>query len=701
MAWGSVTLRPGVDVEKTPTLNEAGYSSSSLVRFKAGLAQKIGGWVRYYANAVAGIPRGLHAWQDLNVDDHLAVGATQSLNVITNGQIAVITPQTLTSDFAPNFTTTATSTTVTVDDANITNVTTYDSVEFKTPVSVGGIILSGVYPISLVLGTTNYQIEAATEATSSVSNGGDVPVFDTTSGSPSVAVTLADHGLSVGSSVVFALSTTVGGVTIVGSYTVTEVSSADVFSISVDTTASSTTTASMNAGDAELVYYIGLGPVGGSTGYSIGTYSGGGYSTGSAVTAQTGTPITATDWTHDNWGSTLLSCPEGGGIYEWTPDAGFQNASLIPNAPLFNGGMFVAAPAQIVIAWGSAVQRDIGVLRDPLAYNWSDQADYTFWTPGVVNPATQNASQAGSNRIPTGSKIIAGMQAPQRALLWTDLDLWAIDYIGAPEQGLIFGQNKIASSCGAIGSHAVGQMGNTVFWMGQSNFFQMSSGGVSPIPCSVWDAVFQDLDLANAWKVRCCPNTPFNEVMWQYPSLSGGTGENDSYVKLNILEQGPVWDMGGIGAQKPNLMPRSAWTDQSVLGKPIGASPSGIVYQHETTENADGQPISWSFKTGYWMISEGEDVCFVDLIIPDFRYGFYNGAQSATVQITLYSVMYPGEQGTAAERTYGPYTVTSASNMVPIRLRGRQMAIQVSGSDLDSFVRLGRVRMRFAPDGRQ
>lgn len=847
MPWGSVTLRPGVNIEFTATLNTAGYSESRLIRFKQGLAQKIGGWERIYPNAVGGIPRGMHAWQDLNENSYLAVGTTTTLGIISDGLLTDITPQTFTSDCTPDFETTATSTTVTVNDPNISTVTTYDAVEFKTPISIGGIILSGVYAIDLVLGANSYQITAATEATTTranavitgatqanpcvvttsgahgFSNGdliyidevvgmtqlnkriyeianvtgttfeldgvnstaytayssagvaspGAVPFFTTTAGSSECTVTLQDHGLAVGNEITLPIETTlqssvvtitiatpgvvtwftgahglvggetvvftttgalptgitagttyyvlasgitsttfrigltasgsainttgtqsgihtatIGDLTIQGTYRVIGVTDVDNFEISLAQTAAANSVVPMNEGDAQLRYDIALGPATAGSGYSIGTYSGGAYSTGSTSSAQEGTPITASDWTHDNWGSTLLSCPEGGPIYEWTPDTGFETAKVVSGAPPFNKGLFVAAPAQIAIAYGSTQYHSIGADLDPLTWAWSDQLDYTFWQPGVINPNTGNFSQAGSARIPTGSKIVAGLQAPQQALLWTDLDLWAINYIGNPQIGT-FGQTKIASSCGAIGSHAVGQLGNGVYWMGRSNFFALSGNGATPMPCTVWDAIFQDLDIENAWKSRAAPNTPFNEMWWFYPSASGGTGENDSYVKVNIIDGS--WDNGPV-----NSLQRSAWIDQSVLGMPIGASPQGLVYQHETTENADGQPLEWSFKTGYWMIGEGEDVSFVDFVVPDFRYGTYNGSQNASVQITFYSVMYPGD----TERTYGPYTVTSGSTQFPVRIRGRQMAIQVSGSDLNSFVRLGRLRYRWAPDGR-
>jgi len=151
MPFGAVTLRPGLNVELTETANEAGYSATNLVRFQAGLAQKIGGWQKFYTLPVTGIPRDLHAWQDLNETGYLAVGSTQQLAVISSDNLSDITPQTRVSDFAPNFTTTSGSDSVLIDDPNIANVTVFDNVFFNTPVSVGGLVLSAFFRLPSLL----------------------------------------------------------------------------------------------------------------------------------------------------------------------------------------------------------------------------------------------------------------------------------------------------------------------------------------------------------------------------------------------------------------------------------------------------------------------------------------------------------------------------------------------------------------------
>ena len=49
MPFAPVNLIPGVDAERTPTLAEASYVDTNLIRFREKLVQKLGGWQKYYA----------------------------------------------------------------------------------------------------------------------------------------------------------------------------------------------------------------------------------------------------------------------------------------------------------------------------------------------------------------------------------------------------------------------------------------------------------------------------------------------------------------------------------------------------------------------------------------------------------------------------------------------------------------------------
>src|SRR6185312_13413955 len=135
----------------------------------------------------------------------------------------------------------------------------------------------GLYPIIEIAGSHSYSIDAGENATSTVSGGGAVPAFTTSSSSATVSVALAGHGLQAGvSRVDFALATSVGGISVVGEYLVNTVTDADHFTVTASQSASSTDTEAMNSGNAEAVYYINLGPAPTGTGFGVGAFGVGG-----------------------------------------------------------------------------------------------------------------------------------------------------------------------------------------------------------------------------------------------------------------------------------------------------------------------------------------------------------------------------------------------------------------------------------------
>src|SRR5262245_22895307 len=103
MPWGAIQLRPGVNTQLTMSANEAGISQSQLIRYKEGLVQTYGGWQNYVSFTIGSTIRDLHPWQDAAGVQHLGVGATGSLSVITSGGNNPITPQTTTTNPTPNF----------------------------------------------------------------------------------------------------------------------------------------------------------------------------------------------------------------------------------------------------------------------------------------------------------------------------------------------------------------------------------------------------------------------------------------------------------------------------------------------------------------------------------------------------------------------------------------------------------------------
>lgn len=703
MSHFNLKLVPGVDLNRTPTLNEAAISSCNLIRSivdRGGqaLVQKLGGWTRFYPNSLGSIVRSLWAWQDLNNNEWLVAGGETSstsgvgapLTVITGGVAKVITPQVGQHNVAVAVTVSTTTNIAAIRDTG-SNITQYVSVFVNTHISVGGVIVFGFYQC-LPIGANTYDVALndvlgnPVFPTSSVTTGGVVAKFTVVSGSAAVTVELPNHGFAPGNTYPCLVTTTVGGISLFGNYTIQAVPDADHFTINAATQATASTSAFINGGLAQYDYYYGQGPLPEGAGYGSGGYGRGGYGTGVAPSGVSGTNIEATDWALDNWGETLIACPQGvdfgpdgalpvgGPIYAWSPASNLPVATPINTGPVANAGCFVAMPQRQIIAWGSTFNG----IQDPLLVRWCDIGDYSSQSAWIALPT----NQAGSYRIPRGSRIVGGLQAGQQGILWTDLAVWAMQYINQP---FVYSFNEIGTGCGLIAPKAGTSLNGTIYWMSQSQFFTSTGAGVQPLYCPVWDAVFQDLDTANLNKIRVAPNSRFNEIAWYYP-VAGGNGQTSNYVKYNTLLQ--QWDIGTLG--------RSAWLNQSVLGPPIGGDNNGLLQQHETSNDADGQAMDSSFTTGYFEMSEGNWQTFVDMIFPDMKFGLYGSSQNATILMTFFVAQYPGD----APLVIGPYTITQATQYVSTRLRGRLVSIKIESNDIGSFWRLGNMRYRGTQDGR-
>ena len=604
-------------------------------------------------------------------------GTGDTLGVITSGGAQDITPEQIIANEVVDFSTTSGSNAVViVDTASGTN--DYYVVDIQTQVSVGGLVLFGQYQVyNPSLNVNQYTIYATANATTTVANGGAVPVFTTALGVNTVSVALNGHGYLAGDTFTALIATSVGGCTIYGNYTILSVTSANAFVISASTSASSVATVAMNGGQVHFLYHNGVGSFPPGVGYGVAGY--GFYGYGGVVPAPyRGVPINATDWTLDNWGEVLIANPLGGSIFFWNPTQGTAVANIIVAAPTVNNGMFVAMPQRQIIAWGSTFT---GIV-DPMLIRWCDVNNYDEWTASITN-------QAGSYRIPKGSRIVQCIQGPQQGLIWTDLGAWAMQYVGPP---YVYQFNELGTGCGLIGRKAATSMNGVVYWMGQSQFYRLGGNGVEPFKCPVWDVVFQDLDTNNLDRIRVAANSRFGEITWYFPTIGNG-GENYGYVKYSVvLDQ---WDYGFNSTANPYVA-RSAWINESVLGPPIGAGLDQYLYQHETSTDADGVAMNSYFQTGYFALSEADVKSFIDQVWPDMKWGYFDGTQGANILLTFYVADYPGQTPIA----YGPFTLTQATTFITPRFRGRLVSIRIESNDIGSFWRLGNIRYRIQPDGK-
>lgn len=477
--------------------------------------------------------------------------------------------------------------------------------------------------------------------------------FTTTASSMQVSVAHTAHGVIAGDHVFFTGATAVGGITIDGEYTVTSVTDANTYVITHSTAATSSATGGGAAVDYE--YEINIGAEDGvlGRGWGVGGYGQETYGT----PRSTFVLIAPRIWTIDQWGQNIVAAHINGNVYDWTRNTAAR-AQLIANAPTGNLGIFITEEQHLVVYGAGGVKMRI---------DWSDQSDYTTWTPSDQNTA-------GSRTLTGGSKIVGAIRTRGTNLVLTDSSVWAMTFLGGLD---VFGFRQLsAGSTGLRAQHAICEIGGVVYWMGIGDFYYYD-GVIRTVPNStdIRDFVLDNIDDTQADKIFCSVNSAFHEIWWFYPT----SGENSRYVKFNYFEK--VWDVGALS--------RTTGIDIGLVPNPILAGGNNFLYQHETGTDDDGSAMNEYIVSAPFMIGDGNRVVEVLSLQPDI------GNQSGSVHATLLTRYYP--QDSEEQRTVGE--ITTATTKLDVRASGRVAKVQFAGQDAGTNWNLGVVLLEMVPGG--
>ena len=176
MPLQKLQFKPGLNRDQTNYTNEGGWNNCDKIRFRSGYPQKIGGWLRYSTQSLAGICRQVFNWITTASDNYLALGTSKKLYIEAGQIIYDITPirATFATPATNNcFATVNGSKTVTVTIV-AHGATDGDYVTFSGAVAVGGITAPNLNTEFIVdqVTTNTFTITVATAATSSASGGG-------------------------------------------------------------------------------------------------------------------------------------------------------------------------------------------------------------------------------------------------------------------------------------------------------------------------------------------------------------------------------------------------------------------------------------------------------------------------------------------------------------------------------------------------
>ncbi len=383
-------------------------------------------------------------------------------------------------------------------------------------------------------------------------------------------------------------------------------------------------------------------------------------------------------WSIDNFGEDMISNPRGGGLFYWdktngesTRSVNFSSLSGASDVPTIANQIIVSETDRHILALGA---NTIGTsTQDPMLVRWCNQEDAAMWTPKTTNTA-------GSIRLSAGSKIIGAVRTREEIIIFTDIALYAVQFIGPP---FTFGVNLVTQSVSMVSPQAAINANNAIYFMDEDNFY-IYEGGVQSLPCTVRAYVFDDFNYSQVYKVFAAKNAKFNEVTWFYCSSS--STEIDRYVTYNYLDK--VWHIGN--------MDRTAWIDiGSSTVAPLAAGTNNYLYDHETGSNADGSAMTAFVESADFDAGDGNQFMFINRIIPDVL--FYGSSTDPTVTYSIKTRNYPlGTLTTATTASVG--SSTGVSN---VRARARQMRVRVESTDEDNLWRLGDTRFDIRQDGRR
>ena len=704
MPFNKLQFRPGVNRETTSFSNEGGWFDMDKVRFRFGYPEKIGGWIKQSARAFLGTCRALHPWVALDGSSFVGVGTHLKYYINEGGGYNDVTPI-RTTTAAGDVTFSASANTlganVAIGDTSIT-LTSGTGFPLSGFIKINSEIISFANRSGNVLLGCVRGVEDTIEAAHS---SGDSVTCST------IIVTDANHGALENDFVTFSGAATLGDEITADilnqEYQIIYIATDNTYYIQartvstlnsittttgIDRTLVFATTSDLGNGGSSVVgaYQIntGLDTTIVGNGWGAGTWSRGTWGSSTSLTAS---GQTLRIWSHDNFGEDLIINVRDGDLYYWDRTNGLTTraveiASLAGanKVPTISKQVLVSDKDRHVIAFGCDSEINPGV-QDPLLIRFSDQENVLDWETSELN-------SAGDLRLGSGSEIITAVETRQQILVFTDVSLHAMQYLGPP---FTFGINLVSENITIAGPLAVMAVEDTVYWMGAEEFYSYS-GAVRRIPCSVRDYVFSDINSDQLEKVTAGVNSAFAEVTWYYPSSS--SQECDRYVTYNYDQQ--IWYYGTLA--------RTAWLDRGVNDDPIAASPDHYLYFHEVGFD-DGSTSPASAITAYiessqMDLGEGEQFVFMRRMIPDITFR-NSSAQNPSAVMTLKVRNFPGGDYLSSDNSTVTKTATvpveQYTEQVFVRLRGRSFAFRVESTDEGVGWRLGSPRVDVRPDGRR
>ena len=518
--------------------------------------------------------------------------------------------------------------------------------------------------------------------------------FAAANGSTTLVVSDTSHGAAINDFVTFSAAVSLGGVVTAAvlnvEHQITSIVDSNSYQIQIAVAANASDTGDGGAGTiAAYQLTVGLDSAILGSGWGAGAWSRGGWGSAADVSIP-GAQLRV--WSQDNFGEDLLICPRGGPIFLWDTSAGLAARAVnitalvgSSEAPTVAQQVIVSERDRHTIAFGCDSQFLAGV-AEPLLVRFSSQETLLDWD------VTSATNTAGEIRLGSGSKFLTAVQTKQQIVIFTDMSLHAMQFIGPP---FTFGTQEVAAGISLIGPNAALAVGDAVYWMGLGDF-HIYDGAVTPLPCDVKEYVFSNINRIQGAKICTGHNSGFSEIWWFYPS--GSSLNNDRYVVYNYAQK--LWYYG--------TMNRTAWADTGLVQYPMASTSDGEVYFQEfgLDDGSANPPVALTpyIESSVVDMGEGDQFMFASRLIPDLT--FRSSPDSGpTATLTIAARNFPGDAFSGADANPVVKTATLPverfTDQLFIRIRGRSMSLRIESAQVGTAWRLGSPRLEVRTDGRR
>ncbi len=731
---------PGFNKQVTSTGAESQWTGGENVRFRYGTPEKIGGWSQLGDSKLTGVARGLHHMVNREGIKYAAIGTNRILYVYSGGVYYDIHPLvnplgTATTNF---FSTTNSQSTVTLTFPSAHNFSVGDIILFGAASTFSTITGSNFtsstfaekkFMVTAVPTTTTLEINAgATETGAGATTSGGMTYFQYYHVGPAEQVGVFGYGISQwGGTVTNPQTTTLNGALNAdsagtgGSGTTINVAS---------TTGFPSTGTNFIQVDNEEISYTGItatsftGITRNVRGTTNASHSNGATVTNYSSFSAWGQAASTTDkvaepgmWALDNLGSTLIALIFNGECFEWNADASnatATRATIISGAPTASRDMLVSTPDRHLVFFGTETTIGDKATQDDMFIRFSSQENINDYTPTAEN-------SAGTQRLAAGSRIMGAKLGRNTIYIWSDTSLFTMRFVGTP---FTFAYEQVGTNCGLIGKNAAVEVDGAAYWMSDNGFFRYT-GKLESMDCLVEDYVYDNLNTTSNQMVYAGINNLFGEVTWFYPEAGSNVNtQSVTYSYLDSTAKRPIWFVNAS-----SLFIRSTWQDSAVFGLPHATQyDAGTDTSFDVTGNTEGISYYYEHETGVNQVrlgvttaipanitsgdyditqkvirgaatnmadlrGDGENIMRVSRIIPDF----ISQQGNSIIQLDLRN--YPND--TAASSSLGPFTITSTTDKVDTRARGRAIALTISNTAIDSSWKLGTFRLDIHAGGRR